>query len=158
MKIREPIELRRAVASDAAAIRALSRAAYANWVALIGREPKPMTADYDRAVALHLIDLWESGGELLALVEMVPKKDHVLIENIAVRPDMQGNGIGALLLRHAETLAARMGLTQTRLYTNAAFAANLAFYTKRGYREDRRQPIVVGGAIVFMCKELRGGE
>ena len=34
------IELRQATAADAAAIRGLTRAAYAKWVALIGREPK----------------------------------------------------------------------------------------------------------------------
>ena len=43
------IELRRATPSDAAAIRDLTREAYAKWVPLIGREPKPMTADYDAA-------------------------------------------------------------------------------------------------------------
>jgi hypothetical protein len=35
------IELRQATPADAAAIRSLTRAAYAKWVALIGREPKP---------------------------------------------------------------------------------------------------------------------
>ena len=35
------IEIRPAVLKDAAGIRALTRAAYAKWVALIGREPLP---------------------------------------------------------------------------------------------------------------------
>jgi hypothetical protein len=34
-------ELRQGMATDAPAIRALTRAAYAKWVPLIGREPKP---------------------------------------------------------------------------------------------------------------------
>ena len=38
-------ELRQAVPADAPAIRELTRAAYAKWIPLIGREPKPMTAD-----------------------------------------------------------------------------------------------------------------
>lgn len=50
---------RRATATD---VRALARAAYAKWVPQIGREPKPMTADYDRAVAEHIIDLREEDG------------------------------------------------------------------------------------------------
>ena len=69
----EPLSLRRAVAADAPAVLALTRMAYAKWVPLIGREPKPMTADYERAVAEHIIDLWEEGGELLALIEMIPE-------------------------------------------------------------------------------------
>ncbi len=45
------VELRQAKATDAAAIRELTRTAYAKWVPLIGREPKPMTANYEEAVA-----------------------------------------------------------------------------------------------------------
>lgn len=45
----QALQLRRATAADAANVRALARAAYAKWVPLIGREPIPMTADYDRA-------------------------------------------------------------------------------------------------------------
>jgi hypothetical protein len=71
-------ELRRATPADANVVRELSRAAYAKWVPLIGREPLPMTADYDRAIAQHIIDLLEEGGQLLALVEMIPEKDHLL--------------------------------------------------------------------------------
>jgi GNAT superfamily N-acetyltransferase len=152
----KPVPLRRAVAADAPAIRDLSRAAYAQWVPLIGREPKPMTADYDRAVAEHLIDLLEEGGELLALIETIPAPDHLLIENIAVRPDQQGKGLGDLLLRHAETLALSMQLPETQLYTNAAFASNLAFYARRGYEEYKRATMAPGRVAVFMRKKLIG--
>ena len=38
--------LRRAGPDDAGAIRSLTRAAYAKWVPVIGREPMPMQADY----------------------------------------------------------------------------------------------------------------
>jgi ribosomal protein S18 acetylase RimI-like enzyme len=114
----------------------------------------PMTADYDRAVTEHIIDLVEERGELLALIEMVPASDHLLIENIAVLPDQQGRGLGDLLLRHAETMAMSMDFGETRLYTNAAFASNLAFYSKRGYEEYRRATLVSGSTAVFMRKKL----
>jgi hypothetical protein len=65
--------LRRATAADVPSIRALARSAYAKWVPLIGREPLPMTADYDRAVADHIIDVWDEGGQLLALIMEVPQ-------------------------------------------------------------------------------------
>jgi N-acetylglutamate synthase-like GNAT family acetyltransferase len=120
--------LRRAASGDAKVVRELSRAAYAKWVPLIGREPLPMSADYDRAIAQHIIDLLEEGGRLLALIEMIPEKDHLLIENVAVRPDQQGNGCGDRLLRHAEGIARSLGLEEIRLYTNAAFTSNIAFY------------------------------
>ena len=42
--------IRRAGPSDALAVRELTRQAYAKWVPVIGREPTPMTADYERIV------------------------------------------------------------------------------------------------------------
>src|ERR1700675_2129626 len=146
--------LRRAVPADAAAVRALTRAAYAKWVPLIGREPLPMTADYDRAVTEHIIDLWEEDGQLLALIEVIPAANHLLIENIAVRPDQQGKGIGERLLLHAEGLARAMGLDEIQVYTNAAFASNLAFYSRRGYQEYRRGSVLPGSVTVYMRKKI----
>jgi GNAT superfamily N-acetyltransferase len=148
-------QLRRATTADVAIVRALTRSAYAKWVPLIGREPTPMTADHDRAVQDHVIDLWEEDGQLLALIELVPALDHLLIENIAVRPDQQGKGLGGKLLDHAEGFARSLGFDEVRLYTNAAFASNLSFYARRGYEEYRRGTVVPGGVTVFMSKRIK---
>ncbi len=148
------LQFRRATAGDAARMRALTRAAYAKWVPLIGREPLPMTADAALAIAAHLVDLCEAEGRLLGLVETIPYPDHLLIENLAVAPEEQGRGLGGRLLRHAEALAGQLGLAEVRLYTNAAFAANLAFYAHRGYREFRREVMVAGSLAVHMRKTL----
>lgn len=113
-----------------------------------------MTVDYDRAVVEHQIDLYEEDGELLALIELVPQADHLLIENVAVRPDQQGKGIGGRLLLHAEAVALSLGFTEIRLYTNAAWLVNIAFYAKRGYQEYHRGSIVPGLTTVFMKKML----
>jgi N-acetylglutamate synthase-like GNAT family acetyltransferase len=147
---------RRATQADAAEIRALTRAAYAKWVPLIGREPKPMGADYEAAVVEHLVDLYERDGKLLGLVEMIPGPDHMLIENLAVHPSSQGQGVGDMLLAHAEQCAAAFGLKETRLYTNAKFAANLAFYAKRGYNEFRSETLAPGSVAVHMRKQMAG--
>jgi GNAT superfamily N-acetyltransferase len=148
------VTFRRAIATDAAAVRALTREAYAKWVPLIGREPKPMTADYEHAVRAHMVDLYERDGELLGLVEMIPQPDHVLIENLAVRSDQQGKGLGDILLKHAEDCARSLGLNEMRLYTNAMFEANLAFYARRGYGEFRRETLAPGAIAVHMRKPI----
>src|SRR6516162_4556052 len=72
-----------------------------------------MTADYDQAVRRHIIDLHEERGELRALIEMVVETGHLLIENIAVRPDQQGKGIGDRLLHHAEVVATSLDLRES---------------------------------------------
>ena len=111
-----------------------------------------MTADYETAIIEHFIDLYERDGNLLGLVEMIPQPNCLLIENIAVHPTCQGEGLGNLLLKHAEEHAASLGLDETRLYTNAKFAANLAFYAKRGYSEFCREAVAAGTVAVHMRK------
>jgi GNAT superfamily N-acetyltransferase len=151
------VAIRPAVLEDAARIRDLTRAAYAKWVALIGREPLPMQADYQRAVVEHAIDLLIDGGALAGLIEMILRPDHLWIENVAVAPDQQGRGFGRLLLDHAECRALQSGRTQIRLLTNQAFAANLELYAKLGYAIDRTEPFR-GGTTVHMSKRIEPPE
>ena len=103
--------LRRAAPADAVAVRDLTRAAYAKWGPVLGREPKPMTADYDAAVRDHVVDMLYLDGELAALIEMRPEADHLFVVNVAVSPAYQGRGCGRAPLAHAEELTrfARFG-------------------------------------------------
>jgi ribosomal protein S18 acetylase RimI-like enzyme len=144
---------RSAIPADASAIAALTRDAYAKWIPVIGRAPKPMTADYDVAVREHLIDLLEVGDRLVALIECILEPDHLLIENLAVAPDCQGKGYGRRLMAHAKDLAGSLGRTEIRLYTNKLFAENVAFYRKLGYRLDGESAFK-GGFIVHMSRRL----
>ncbi len=149
------IELRQAVAADAAAIRDLTRSAYAKWVPLIGREPKPMTADYATAVQRHRFDLLYAEGTLAALIETIREADHLLVENVAVSPAFQGRGFGRRLMAHAEELATSSGFGEIRLYTNQRFAENIELYRRLGYRVDREEALAVG-TVVHMSKQLAG--
>jgi acetyl esterase len=145
--------LRRGVEADVPAIRDLTRAAYAKWVPLIGREPKPMTADYEEAVRKHRFDLLYVEGTLAALIETIPQTDHLLIENLAVSPRLQGRGLGRKLMAHAEKVAASLELREIRLYTNKRFAENVRFYGKLGYRLDGEEEFT-GGIVVYMSKSI----
>jgi len=151
------VELRQAKATDAAAIRDLSRQAYAKWVPLIGREPKPMTADYDAAVTRHRFDLLDVDGVLAGLIETIREPDHLLVENVAVAPTFQGRGLGRRLIAHAEALARELGFDAIRLYTNQRFAENIALYRRLGYQVDREETLPVG-TVVHMSKRLQGAE
>jgi ribosomal protein S18 acetylase RimI-like enzyme len=150
----ETWELRRAVASDVADIRKLTREAYAKWVPLIGREPKPMTADYAEAVRTHRIDLLHVAGALAALIETIAEADHLLVENVAVSPAFQGRGLGRKLMAHAEQIAASLGHGEIRLYTNKLFAQNIELYRKLGYLVDREEVLTIGIAV-HMSKPVR---
>jgi len=152
------LRIRRAGPPDVTAVRSLVRDAYARWIPVIGREPLPMKADYEKAVREHEIDLLHAGDRLVALIEVFLMVDHLFIENIAVSPEDQGRGFGRHLLRHAETKAKSAGLTELRLLTNQAFATNVRLYQAIGFRIDRTEPHFGGGTTVYMSKLLAGGE
>jgi ribosomal protein S18 acetylase RimI-like enzyme len=147
------LHFRTAGTSDAPAVRSLTHAAYAKWVPLLGREPLPMTTDYDIAVLAHRIDLAYASDQFVGLVEMVFEPTHVTIENVAVHPDHQGQGFGRALLLHAETVARANKKPEVRLYTNSLFIANISLYLMSGYKIDRHEPFR-GGTIVHMSKAL----
>jgi predicted N-acetyltransferase YhbS len=132
------MEFRRAGPQDAGRVRELTRKAYAKWCAVLGREPLPMTADYDHAVRHHVIDLAFIDGRLVGLVEMIPRENDLLIENVCVAPADQGAGLGHSVIR---------------LYTNKLFAANLRFYRGLGYEVEREEPFK-GGTVVHFRKVL----
>jgi pimeloyl-ACP methyl ester carboxylesterase len=147
------IQLRLGRSDDAAAIRALTREAYQPWVALIGREPLPMTADYDAAVRDHRFDLAFQGDVMVGLIETLAAPDHLLVVNVAVAPGQQSAGLGRRLLAHAESLARDRGLATMRLYTNGRWARNLAIYRRLGYRVEREET-TVRGVTVHMVKTI----
>jgi GNAT superfamily N-acetyltransferase len=132
------LELRRAQPADVAEIRAVAQAAYEPYVARIGRPPAPMTADYAAAVDRGEVWVAAADGAIAGLLVLVRFPDHLLLENVAVRPDVQGTGIGARLLALAEDQARHLGLSQIRLYTNVAMTENLAYYPRHGYIETHR--------------------
>ena len=145
---------RRAAACDANLVRDITRAAYAKWVPVIGREPKPMTADYDKAVAEHIIDLLEEGGQPIALIEVIsqpaPPPGHLLIENIAVLPEHHNAGLGGILLERSHDIARSLGLNELRLYTNGKFTSNIDFYARRGFEIFLREMHPALGEAVHM--------
>lgn len=147
------IRFRPAEPSDAAAIRDIVHAAYAKWVPVIGREPLPMRADYDKAVAEHPFDLAVEDGRIVGILETIVADGHLWIENVCVAPQAQGRGIGRLLLELAEQKARASGRLELRLLTNGAFEANVSLYRKHGYTIDREEPFM-NGMTVYMSKTL----
>ena len=146
--------LRRAGPADASAIAALVDAAYAKWVPILGRKPMPMLVDYGRAVIEHRIDVIEAAGSLAALIETINAPDHLFIENIAVAPAQQGQGLGVSLLQHAETLARDSRLDTLRLLTNGLMQTNIGLYQRHGYRITHVEERAPGWSVVHMAKSL----
>lgn len=148
------MKFRRAGIVDAGLVEALTHRAYEKWVPVLGRMPKPMTADYRAAVRAHVIELLsDDAGTIVGLVELIPHPDHWLIENVVVDPAEQGRGHGRHLVAHAEALTRAAGMKVIRLYTNKLFAENIALYLKLGYAIDGEEAFK-GGHLVHMSKVM----
>jgi ribosomal protein S18 acetylase RimI-like enzyme len=130
--------IRLAATADVAAIRVIARAAYGKYVSRIGREPAPMTADYDAGIAASHIVVIQIGEKLCGYMVAWPEGDAWFIENIGVDPQYQGQGLGRRLIEHAAAEARRCGLAALSLYTNEAMTENLAMYAHLGFVETHR--------------------
>lgn len=146
---------RQAAPKDADAARALTRSAYGRWVPVIGREPLPMTADYEQAMIDHRFDLWHHRDTLVGLIETEAHEDHLYIVNIAVTPELQGRGLGLgeRMITHAEDLAREAGFGVVRLRTNQKMDANIRLYRRLGFVVESIEPINDGFAV-YMAKTL----
>lgn len=147
------LTVRRAGESDAAALSVIADLAYRDYVPRIGRRPAPMTTDYANAVRSGQVWVAAADDEVIGLLVLAARPDHLLIENIAVLPSWQRRGVGARLMALAEDQAGELSLGEIRLYTNEAMTENLAYYPAHGYAETHRAG-QDGFRRVFFSKRL----
>ena len=145
--------IRQAHPHEAMAVRDIVLAAYQRYVAIMGMPPAPMLDDYVERIAAKQVWVLDDDGLIVGLLVLEDEPSHLLLDNIAVRPDRQGFGYGRKLLDFAETEAVRRGRTSIVLYTNERMTENITIYAARGYveRERRREK---GFARVYMEKRL----
>jgi len=146
--------IRRAEPRDRVAVEAIVTAAYSPYVQRIGKPPGPMLDDYGRLIDQGAVSvLEEADGPVAALIVLLPESDHLLLDNVAVRPDRQGEGIGRRLIAFAENEARRLGCAELRLYTHATMTENIALYVRLGFEETGRGH-QAGYDRVFMTKRI----
>ncbi|MFJ8084382.1 GNAT family N-acetyltransferase [Streptomyces sp. NPDC096205] len=130
-------EIRPAAAADAAAVKAVTDAAYHHYIARIGVVPQPMEADHAADVAAGRV--FVTGEPVVGLVVLDAYDDHLFLDSIAVHPDAAGQGVGGRLLRFVDARARALGLPEIRLYTNAMMWENQKIYPKYGYEVVERR-------------------
>jgi ribosomal protein S18 acetylase RimI-like enzyme len=130
--------LRKATADDVERIGAIARAAYSKYVPRMGREPAPMSADFAAAVAAGQVVVIDTAGAVDGYMVAWPEADAYFIDNIAIEPARQGQGLGRTLIDHAVAEAKRQHLSALRLYTNATMIESLSMYAHFGFVETHR--------------------
>lgn len=145
--------LRLATAADLPAIERIVEAAYTPYVARIGRKPGPMLDDYAALVRAGHLFVIALDSDIQGILVLIPQDDAMLLDNIAVAPAAQGQGLGRRLLQIAERRAREAAYRRIRLYTNEAMTENIALYTRCGYAETHRAE-ERGLRRVYMEKDL----
>ena len=146
-------EIVQAARGDARAVAECVRSAYAQYVERIGREPAPMTADYEARIDAGEVWVVRAGEGVAGVLVLRPQPPALLLENVAVAPHRQGEGLGRALMTFAEKRARAVGLAEVVLYTNERMNENLRFYPALGYIETGRA-MQDGFARVFYRKAV----
>src|SRR5258706_1842735 len=158
--IRNPVAIsdhtfRPAIAGEVAAITQIVDDAYRHYIPRMGRTPALMLEDYAARVSEDVVWVIEEGNTVRGVSVLLPKPDHLLLENIAIDPAYHGTGLGRRLLVFAEAEAMRQGYRELRLYTHETMIENQRLYAKIGYEETGRRT-EVGFERVFLRKRLSG--
>lgn len=130
--------IRRANAGDEENIRHCAEQAYARYVAVIGRKPAPMVADFKAQIEAGDVHVAVDGDAFQGFIVFFVKENHILLENVAVLPSAAGRGLGKSLIGFCEDAARRGGFEAVRLYTNEKMTENLSLYPRLGYTEVAR--------------------
>lgn len=145
------VSLRVARPSDALCIGVLATQVFLDTYAQAGIRPtlaREVLEHFSTDAIATLLDnpgttfiVAEAAGHMLGFVQLTQGTTHALLrpgsavelDRLYVLARFGGQGIGTLLLRHAEALAARQGVTTLWLTAWVGNHHALAFYARRGY-------------------------
>jgi GNAT superfamily N-acetyltransferase len=146
-------KLRRAESQDAPALAGCFDAAYRHDPLWSGKSVIPMEENYTLVIALYNVWVAVDQEQVIGGLVLIPKEDHLLLANIAVRPEHQGQGVGQALLELADAEALGQGYQEIRLSTNKAMTDNLDMYKRNGWTEMQSSEQEVH--TIYMRKLLR---
>nr|WP_275585550.1 GNAT family N-acetyltransferase [Blastococcus saxobsidens] len=93
------------------------------------------------------------GRRLVGAVRTRERDGTLHVGRLVVAPDLQGRGIGSLLLTAAEEAG---GLPRAALFTGHLSEANLRLYRRAGYVETHREDVHPGLRLVHLVKATAG--
>lgn len=151
----ETVLVRPMTAGDAGEVLTVQLAAFVVEARLYGdpflppllETPAEVVADLDVCRGLVAVE----GSRIVGSVRVRVEGQSLHIGRLAVAPDQQGRGLGALLLARAEEVAPA---TEALLFTGHRSESNLRLYARAGYTEQRRVPFDDRVTLVYLRKSL----
>jgi predicted N-acetyltransferase YhbS len=150
------VQIERATAADAQEILALQRAAYSSEAALYD-EPRlpPMVQGIDdlrQEISTALCLKAVTDGRIVGSVRARVEGEICHLGRLIVAPDLQGSGIGTLLMGEIEA-ATGGDCAQFEVFTGHLSTRNLALYRRLGYHETARERVSDRVELVYLRKD-----
>lgn len=130
------VTIKWAVADDAAALSAIAEAAFARYIAPMGRRPAVM--DEDRAGLIQAgraLVAVDADGVVCGYATFRLSVPEAWLSAVAIAPAHQRRGIGPALIGSVAARARATGATHLALRTNARMHENLILYPKLGFEQ-----------------------
>jgi len=145
--------IRQAQPADQKAIVMCVQVAYAKYTARIGKKPAPLLANYALLIAQEVVYVLAHEEEIHGVLVMMLQERCMFVENVAVDPRFQKQGLGRVLMNFVEQQTRMYQLDEIRLYTHELMTENLDFYCHLGFDEEERRT-EDGYRRVFLRKTL----
>ena len=125
--------------SDIAPIKAIITAAYSPYIPRLPKPPAPLSTDYTLAAKNKTLFTLHLGARICGSIILLNGQDSLIIDNMAIDPEIQGKGLGRVMLGFAEGEAKTRGFAALSLYTNVLMVENLGLYPRWGFLETGRR-------------------
>jgi len=144
----------KATKNDMKDILELQYLAYQSEAELVGNfdiPPLKQTLDellqeYENGIVLKAVN---GNGQIIGSVRGYIKNGTLFIGKLIVRPDMQGNGIGTLLLQEIERISPQ---SRYELFTSTKSIRNVKLYERLGYKKFKTVTIAQDLEFVYLEK------
>lgn len=160
------MQISNALQADLEAILALQRSAFESEARIAGNFDIPplrqtlqeLEQEWREGLLLKAVD---ASGALVGSVRARMAEETAYVGKLMVHPDLQGRGIGTLLLAHMEKICSQPRL---ELFTSAKSLRNLEFYERAGYVRFKEEEPLPGLRLAYLekirtaCQCLRLGE
>ena len=157
------LRFRRAMRPDVGGIVSLTNEAYrgenfGGWTTeahLVGvQRTDAAVVEEVLATPESMIVLAEIGSSLAGCIQLTTQGSYVVLGMLAVRPELQGRGIGGLIIREAEGICRdELGAVEIRMHVLYMRSDIIAWYGRLGYRPNgERVPFPYGDERVGVPK------
>jgi len=102
--------------------------------------------EYENGIILKAVN---GNGQIMGSVRGYIKNGTLYIGKLIVRPDMQGNGIGTLLLQEIERISPQ---SRYELFTSTKSIRNVKLYERLGYKKFKTETIAQDLEFVYLEK------